>query len=97
MCLTRGVTIWHGHVLVERISTAQHLATRTLLLVCVCSVLMGSSALTCCLRLSSQGEDTALALELQCRGRTGVYLRERLAVGEVPEGLRATCMQKSRW
>ena len=61
------------------------------------ALLLGASAFTCCLRLSSQGEDTALALELQCRGRTGVYLRERLAVGEVPEGLRATCMQKSRW
>ncbi len=47
--------------------------------------------------LPAQGEDTALALELQCRGRTGVYLRERLAVGEVPTGIRATCQQQSRW
>lgn len=44
-----------------------------------------------------QGEDTALALELQCRGRNGVYLREQLAVGEAPDDVRAICQQKSRW
>jgi cellulose synthase/poly-beta-1,6-N-acetylglucosamine synthase-like glycosyltransferase len=47
--------------------------------------------------LALQGEDTALALELQCRGRTGVYLREQLAVGEAPDEVRAICQQKSRW
>lgn len=45
----------------------------------------------------TMGEDTALALELQCRKRSGVYLREQLAVGEAPDDVRAICQQKSRW
>ena len=43
-----------------------------------------------------QGEDVALALELQCRGHVSCYLHECLAVGEVPTSIRAICMQKSR-
>ena len=44
----------------------------------------------------TMGEDVALALELQCRGHISCYLHECLAVGEVPTGIRAICMQKSR-
>ena len=46
--------------------------------------------------VSTQGEDVALALELQCRNHTSCYLHECLAVGEVPTSIRAICMQKSR-
>lgn len=46
--------------------------------------------------ISLQGEDVALALELQCKGHTSCYLHECLAVGEVPTSIRAICMQKSR-
>ena len=46
--------------------------------------------------MRSQGEDVALALELQCKGHKSCYLHECLAVGEVPTSIRAICMQKSR-
>ena len=43
------------------------------------------------------GEDMALALEVQKEGWKGAYVKEYLAIGEVPETIRNTFMQKSRW
>ena len=43
------------------------------------------------------GEDMALALEIQKAGWKGAYVKEYLAVGEVPETVRNAFMQKSRW
>ncbi|KAK9803902.1 hypothetical protein WJX72_003331 [[Myrmecia] bisecta] len=43
------------------------------------------------------GEDMALALEIQKAGWKGSYVKEYLAVGEVPENVRNAYMQKSRW
>ena len=39
----------------------------------------------------------ALALEVQKEGWKGAYVKEYLAIGEVPETIRNTFMQKSRW
>ncbi|KAK9845258.1 hypothetical protein WJX81_001552 [Elliptochloris bilobata] len=43
------------------------------------------------------GEDMALALEIQQAGWKGAYVKEYLAMGEVPTSVRSTFMQKSRW
>lgn len=43
------------------------------------------------------GEDMALALEVQKEGWKGAYVKEYLAIGEVPETIRNAFMQKSRW
>lgn len=43
------------------------------------------------------GEDMALALEIQKAGWKGAYVKEYMAVGEVPETVRNAFMQKSRW
>ena len=39
----------------------------------------------------------ALALEIQKAGWKGAYVKEYMAVGEVPETVRNAFMQKSRW
>ena len=43
------------------------------------------------------GEDMALALEIQKAGWKGAYVKEYMAIGEVPESVRNAFMQKSRW
>ena len=43
------------------------------------------------------GEDMALALEIQKAGWKGAYVKEYMAVGEVPETIRNAFMQVHAW